>query len=131
MGFLVDVNKNYNAICRRAIKYGSYAEELQVFLIHLRPKHMAEESSHRVDGSVRNTEELTFCFSSSTSCLRHFRWLSRCQTTNSMEVTFQFKLKSAREIGPNIGASLTESHHQREILSDRTLSPGIFSLTAL
>ena len=57
---------------RRAVQ-NSYAEELPVFFIHMGPKHMAEESSHRVDGSVRITEVLTLCFSSSASCLRHFR----------------------------------------------------------
>ena len=61
---------------RRAVQ-NSYAEELQVFFIHLAPKHMAEESSHRVDGSVRITEVLTLCFSSPASCLGHFRWLSK------------------------------------------------------
>ena len=61
----------------RRVVQNRYAEELQVFFIHLRPKHMAEESFHRVDGSVRITEVLTLCFSSSGSCLRHFRWLSK------------------------------------------------------
>ena len=54
-----------------------YAEELKVFFIHLAPKHMAGESSDRVNGSVRITEVLTLCFSSPASCLRHFRWLSQ------------------------------------------------------